>query len=140
MNATRLRSGHSTRRFVMVTSAKRCVITSEEQSDESSGGQGWIRTIEGISQQIYSLPRLATSVPTPGKKRSKLHGKSHELQASSFKLIEDFIPSTSEKQKRPVLFPERAFKNSRELFQSRLGSSQLRDRNSEWRATYIGQP
>ena len=28
-----------------------------------SGGEEWIRTIEGISQQIYSLPRLATSVP-----------------------------------------------------------------------------
>jgi hypothetical protein len=27
-------------------------------------GQGWIRTSEGVSQQIYSLPRLATSVPT----------------------------------------------------------------------------
>jgi hypothetical protein len=27
-------------------------------------GQGWIRTSEGISQQIYSLPRLAASVPT----------------------------------------------------------------------------
>jgi hypothetical protein len=27
-------------------------------------GQEWIRTTEGISQQIYSLPRLATSVPT----------------------------------------------------------------------------
>ena len=29
------------------------------------GGEGWIRTTEGISQQIYSLPRLATSVPLP---------------------------------------------------------------------------
>src|SRR5947209_1060494 len=28
-----------------------------------SGGEDWIRTNEGISQQIYSLPRLATSVP-----------------------------------------------------------------------------
>ena len=28
------------------------------------GGPGWIRTSEGVSQQIYSLPRLATSVPT----------------------------------------------------------------------------
>ena len=27
-------------------------------------GQGWIRTSEGVSQQIYSLPRLAASVPT----------------------------------------------------------------------------
>ena len=28
-----------------------------------SGGQGGIRTPEGVSQQIYSLPRLTTSVP-----------------------------------------------------------------------------
>ena len=28
------------------------------------GGPGRIRTVEGVSQQIYSLPRLATSVPT----------------------------------------------------------------------------
>src|SRR3954453_8949432 len=27
-------------------------------------GQGWIRTSEGVSQRIYSPPRLATSVPT----------------------------------------------------------------------------
>ena len=26
------------------------------------GGQGWIRTTEGVSQQIYSLPHLATLV------------------------------------------------------------------------------
>jgi hypothetical protein len=31
---------------------------------EPKYGQEWIRTTEGISQQIYSLPRLATSVPT----------------------------------------------------------------------------
>jgi putative membrane protein len=29
-----------------------------------NGGQDWIRTNEDVSQQIYSLPRLATSVPT----------------------------------------------------------------------------
>ena len=28
------------------------------------GGQGWIRTIVGVSQQIYSLPPLATRAPT----------------------------------------------------------------------------
>jgi drug/metabolite transporter (DMT)-like permease len=32
--------------------------------DESNGGPGGICTPEGISQQIYSLPRLSTSVPT----------------------------------------------------------------------------
>ena len=47
------------------------VAAREEATDEfannGSGrvfGQGWIRTSEGVSQQIYSLPRLATSVPT----------------------------------------------------------------------------
>ena len=30
----------------------------------ASGGQRRIRTFEGVSQQIYSLPRLATSVST----------------------------------------------------------------------------
>ena len=29
---------------------------------ESLGGQRWIRTTEGVSQQIYSLPHLATLV------------------------------------------------------------------------------
>lgn len=28
------------------------------------GGQNWIRTSEGVSQRIYSPPRLATSVST----------------------------------------------------------------------------
>ena len=34
-------------------------------------GQEWIRTTEGVSQRIYSPPRLATSVPT----RILLHPK-----------------------------------------------------------------
>jgi hypothetical protein len=29
-------------------------------SNERSGGRTWIRTREGVSQQIYSLPSLAT--------------------------------------------------------------------------------
>ena len=33
------------------------------RSDESLGGGGWIRTIVGVSQQIYSLPPLATRAP-----------------------------------------------------------------------------
>ncbi len=43
------------------------IFTSRSTSqlfDLEDGGQEWIRTIEGVSQQIYSLPRLATSVPT----------------------------------------------------------------------------
>ena len=31
-------------------------------NSKSEGGQRWIRTTEGISQQIYSLPHLATLV------------------------------------------------------------------------------
>ena len=33
------------------------------QSEQSLGGGGWIRTIVGVSQQIYSLPPLATRAP-----------------------------------------------------------------------------
>ena len=32
------------------------------QSLKKMGGQRWIRTTEGVSQQIYSLPHLATLV------------------------------------------------------------------------------
>ena len=35
----------------------------EEKAVEKTG-QEWIRTTEGVSQRIYSPPRLATSVPT----------------------------------------------------------------------------
>ena len=35
------------------------------QCNVDRGGQGWIRTTEGISQQIYSLPHLATLVLAP---------------------------------------------------------------------------
>lgn len=39
------------------------------------GGQEWIRTTEGVSQRIYSPPRLATSVPTHSlKKGGVLYG------------------------------------------------------------------
>ena len=32
-------------------------------------GRSWIRTSEGVSQQIYSLPRLATSVSARERER-----------------------------------------------------------------------
>ncbi len=35
-----------------------------ECTEVMCGGPSWIRTSEGVSQQIYSLPRLATSVST----------------------------------------------------------------------------
>ena len=34
-------------------------------------GQDWIRTSEGVSQRIYSPPRLATSVPTLWRLRAE---------------------------------------------------------------------
>ena len=34
-------------------------------SSEGDGGRNWIRTSEGVSQQIYSLPPLATWVSYP---------------------------------------------------------------------------
>ena len=32
------------------------------KNKKKNGGQRWIRTTEGVSQQIYSLPHLATLV------------------------------------------------------------------------------
>ena len=40
----------------------------------SNSGQGGIRTPEGDSQQIYSLPQLATLVPTHHKKLTRTCG------------------------------------------------------------------
>ena len=37
-------------------------------------GRSWIRTSEGVSQQIYSLPRLATSVSARKDKYSQKSG------------------------------------------------------------------
>ncbi len=37
-------------------------------------GRSWIRTSEGVSQQIYSLPRLATSVSARKGKDSQKSG------------------------------------------------------------------
>ena len=39
----------------------------EWEGCESSGGEGWIRTNVGVSQQIYSLPPLATRAPLRGR-------------------------------------------------------------------------
>lgn len=38
--------------------------TARDVFTERNGGQERIRTFEGVSQQIYSLPRLTASVPT----------------------------------------------------------------------------
>lgn len=42
------------------------------------GGSGWIRTTEGLSQQIYSLPPLATRAPLR-RERMKLLLKDSKL-------------------------------------------------------------
>ena len=42
-------------------SKKRCV-TVDDDTFFFWGGQRWIRTTEGVRQQIYSLPHLATLV------------------------------------------------------------------------------
>src|SRR6266542_1512872 len=47
------------------------------------GGPGWIRTSEGVSQQIYSLPRLATSVPTHTK--AAAHGNGWHYTAHGWR-------------------------------------------------------
>tara|TARA_Y100000588_G_scaffold393321_1_gene508855 strand:+ start:1189 stop:2739 length:1551 start_codon:yes stop_codon:yes gene_type:complete len=44
---------------------------SEPVRDDAKNGGGWIRTSGGISQQIYSLPRLATSVHPRQERRHK---------------------------------------------------------------------
>ena len=45
---------------------------------KSYGGGGWIRTIVGVSQQIYSLPPLATRAPLR-RERMKLLLKDSKL-------------------------------------------------------------
>ncbi len=43
-------------------SAWKADALSTELLPQAFGGQRWIRTTEGVSQQIYSLPHLATLV------------------------------------------------------------------------------
>jgi hypothetical protein len=43
-------------------------------SDAWVGGGGWIRTSVGVSQQIYSLPPLATRAPLRNSRLATLHG------------------------------------------------------------------
>ena len=48
-----------------LASAPRARLEDEKEAALiGKNGQGWIRTSEGVSQRIYSPPRLATSVPT----------------------------------------------------------------------------
>lgn len=46
-----------------------------------NGGGGWIRTIEGNIQQIYSLPRLAASLPHHMK--GSIHIQANDLECET---------------------------------------------------------
>ena len=46
-----------------------------------SGGSGWIRTSSGLSQQIYSLPRLSNSGARPNLSPHTLVALPHEALA-----------------------------------------------------------
>gem|GEM_PF-6224178 len=46
-----------------------------------NGGQGWIRTSEGVSQWIYSPPRLATPEPTQKLRGLLLYPRFRAVQA-----------------------------------------------------------
>ncbi len=48
---------------------KKSVHRNDERFWKNNGGQSWIRTSVGVSQQIYSLPPLAT--------RASTHPRSH---------------------------------------------------------------
>ena len=45
-----------------------------KMSEKVGSGRSWIRTSEGISQQIYSLPRLATSVSAREVEKTRKKG------------------------------------------------------------------
>src|SRR5215467_10940813 len=47
-------------------SALHNLLISPAQLSKRAGGGGWIRTSVGVSQQIYSLPPLATRAPLHG--------------------------------------------------------------------------
>lgn len=45
--------------YKKIRSVSECL---EGEVEKENGGRNWIRTSEGVSQQIYSLPPLATWV------------------------------------------------------------------------------
>ena len=53
-------------KFIHNTSINKCLhqTKKKKQAKLVFGGQGWIRTIVLIREQIYSLPPLATRPPT----------------------------------------------------------------------------
>ena len=61
------------------------------ESSRSDGGEGRIRTSEVIRQQIYSLPRLAASVPL--RFRSQISGPAASCYAVRCRALQLDIPS-----------------------------------------------
>ena len=53
--------------YTRTTGQKPCTRSQTFGSRTAFGGEGWIRTSVGVSQQIYSLPPLATRAPLPAE-------------------------------------------------------------------------
>jgi hypothetical protein len=60
------------------------------------GGQGWIRTSEGVSQWIYSPPRLATPEPTHKSRRDS------ENPREPFSLLSPWKNCKWDFQRKPI--------------------------------------
>ena len=81
--------------FILSTKNRR----NDSLSLRRQGGQRWIRTTEGVSQQIYSLPHLATLVFALFAFAMAKVG----IKAENSKKIRDFMPFSPRKT---VLYPK----------------------------------
>ena len=78
-------------------SAWKANALSTELLPQICGGQGWIRTTEGVSQQIYSLPHLATLVlaqqyfKKSGRRGSNPRPSAWKANALSTELLPQFL-------------------------------------------------
>ena len=78
-------------------SAWKANALSTELLPQVCGGQGWIRTTEGVSQQIYSLPHLATLVlaqhyfKKSGRRGSNPRPSAWKANALSTELLPQFL-------------------------------------------------
>ena len=84
---------------------------------DKSSGQRWIRTTEGISQQIYSLPHLATLVfarftkdpfPLPDSTKNRILSQESRCDLNIFFL---FLSLLSDSNQRPRDYKSRALAN-----------------------------
>src|ERR1041384_1713734 len=57
------------------------------------GGRSWIRTSEGVSQQIYSLPPLATWVSYQPRNRARINAKTHHPVTQLTPYFRSFCPT-----------------------------------------------